>query len=59
MISDFGVKSDTFGPISASITATAGVDGPIMSGFLTNRKPATGKTKSVGEQPEGQKQLTT
>jgi hypothetical protein len=58
-MSEIGVKSERFGPISASITATAGVDGPIMSGFLTNRKPATGKTKAVGEQPEGQKQLTT
>lgn len=58
-MSGFGGKSEGFGPISASITATAGVDGPIMSGFLTNRKPATGKTKAVGEQQEGQKQLTT
>ena len=54
-ISDFGVKSERFGPISASITATAGVDGPIMSGFLTNRKPATGRTKAAGGEREGQK----
>ena len=59
MISDFGVKSDTFGPISASITATTGVDGPIMSGLLRNRKPATGRTKTADEEREGQKQLTT
>lgn len=46
-MSGFGVKSEGFGPISASITSTAGANEPILSAFPRNRNLKRVKLKAV------------
>jgi hypothetical protein len=57
VVSGFGVKSEIFGLIPASITATVGTDRLIFSGFLRNRTPATPlsrlEVKAVAERRGG------
>ena len=56
-MSGFGVKSEKFGPIPASITATTGADGPILSGFLRNRTRQRVRTKTTTPERRGKKSL--
>jgi hypothetical protein len=57
LVSGFGVKSEGFGLILASITSTGGADEPILSAFLRNRTRETSRIKKSAPERRRKKSL--